>query len=114
MPDQEDWRRQIKKLAVLVEEKKLSQLDISRATGVHQGQVSRILAGQSKRFSRNTKKLLQYAEMIRPSSAPPDMAGDLQKAVLDIWNGTNQHALALKQLLQAVDAAQQSFRSLEK
>lgn len=112
--EREDWRRQIKNLATLVEEKKLSQLDIARATGVDQGQVSRILAGLSKRLSRNTRKLCRYAETIRPSSAPPDTTDELQKAILGIWNGTSQHAQALKQLLQAVDATQQSFRMPEK
>lgn len=114
MPIQTDWRSHIKKLATLVAEKKLSQPDIARETGVDQGQVSRILAGQSKRLSRNTLKLCQYAETIGPDSTSTTTARDLQETILGIWNGTSQHALALKQLLQTIDATQQSFRLREK
>lgn len=114
MPNQPDWRAQIKKLATLVAEKKLSQPDIARETGVDQGQVSRILAGQSKRLSRNTLKLCQYAETLKPDSASATTARDLQETILGIWNGTSQHAQALKQLLQAIDATQQTFRLREK
>lgn len=72
MAEIKDWQRQIRKLATLIQNKKLSQLDIARATGVHQGQVSRILAGRSKRLSPNTQKLCQYAETVRAfSTAPP-------------------------------------------
>lgn len=112
--EREDWQQQLRKLATLVEDKKLSQHEISRATGVHQGQVSRILAGKSKRLSHNTRKLCQYAETIGQQSAPPVASDELRKAILNVWNGTSQHAQALKQLLHAIDATQQSFRSQEK
>lgn len=114
MPNKTDWRPLIKKLATLVAEKKLSQPDIARETGVDQGQVSRILAGHSKRLSRNTLKLCKYAETIGPASTSTTTAHDLQEAILGIWNGTSQHAQALKQLLQAIDATQQTFRLREK
>ncbi|MHB8698291.1 MAG: helix-turn-helix domain-containing protein [Sulfuricaulis sp.] len=104
----------IKKLATLVAEKKLSQPDIARETGVDQGQVSRILAGHSKRLSRNTLKLCQYAETVKPDSVSTNTARDLQETILGIWNGTSQHAQALKQLLQTIDATQQSFRLRDK
>lgn len=45
---------------------------------------------------------------------PPNTAKELQGAILGIWNGTSEHAQALTQLLQAVDATQQSFRLKEK
>jgi len=114
MPNQPDWQSHIKKLATLVAEKKLSQPDIARETGVDQGQASRILAGQSKRLSRNTQKLCQYAETIGPDSASTTTARDLQQTILGIWNGTSQHAQALKRLLQAIDVTQQNFRLREK
>lgn len=40
----------------------ITQNDISKATGVHQSQVSRILAGHSRRRSPNLNKVCTYAE----------------------------------------------------
>jgi transcriptional regulator with XRE-family HTH domain len=60
----------------------ITQTDISKGTGVHQSQVSRILAGHSKRQSPNLKKICAYAESMHydadvPAGVPQALAREL-------------------------------------
>lgn len=52
-----------------VARREITQLDLSRATGVHQSQISRILSGQARRSSENLRKLCEYAESLRSNGA---------------------------------------------
>lgn len=45
----------------------LTQNSLANATGVHQSQISRILAGNIRRTSKNVLKLCKYAETFSPS-----------------------------------------------
>lgn len=86
----------------------LTQNQIEKATGVHQSQVSRILAGQTRRFSRNVEKLCKYAETLAAGDKPRSSgdAEDLQNEILRIWNGSAAHARALQDVLSAIDSLQ--------
>jgi transcriptional regulator with XRE-family HTH domain len=44
----------------------LSQRKVAEATGVHQSQVSRILAGEARRASKNVLRLCKFAEGLQP------------------------------------------------
>lgn len=60
---------QIEKLTVLaqrVSAKHITQLRLSEVTGIHQSQISRILAGDVRRASKNVLKLCKYAETVGP------------------------------------------------
>lgn len=82
---------------------KINQKEISRATGVHQSQVSRILAGRSKRQSKNVVLLCKYAESMTPTGSSASItAGDLSRAVLDAWDGTQEQAESINALLKAI------------
>lgn len=82
---------------------KINQKEISKATGVHQSQISRILAGRSKRPSKNVVLLCKYAESMVPTASSPSItAGDLSRAVLDVWDGTQEQAESINALLKAV------------
>jgi transcriptional regulator with XRE-family HTH domain len=50
------------KLVHLTSSGAITQNEICRATGVHQSQISRMLAGNSRRRSPNLEKLCAYAE----------------------------------------------------
>lgn len=55
-----------------IAEKKLTQQQIALATGVHQSQISRILAGKASRPSRNILKLCKYADALPRSPRAAD------------------------------------------
>lgn len=46
--------------------RKTTQQALAEETGVHQSQVSRILAGDARRASKNVLKLCKYAESLMP------------------------------------------------
>ena len=49
-------------LAREVAQRRLTQIGLSKDTGVDQSQISRILAGRAKRLSGNVRKLCEYAK----------------------------------------------------
>ena len=102
-------------LADRVKRRNLSQKAISAASGVDQSQVSRILAGRAKRPSPNLVKLCTYAFSARacfpePSTPVPAASERLTDAVLRVWDGTPDHAVALVELLEAVKRIQRTQR----
>jgi len=108
LPDQEgllSW------LSAEVRARRLSQLQIAAASGVHQSQISRILAGKARRESANVRKLCKYAISLRQGAgartpAGPDSKVAIDQAVMQVWDGSSEHASALVELLEAVDRVQ--------
>lgn len=98
-----DQTRLLIGLRTAFEAKRVRLADISAATGVHISQVSRILAGESRRASRNLLKVCEFASAFLQEE-PTDTSLDVLKRVLErVWNGTPAHAKALADLLLAVD-----------
>ena len=102
-------------LAQLVRTRMLTQQELAAASGVHQSQVSRILAGSVKRPSRNIDRLCNYAKSRRrpgradrrgSAALPQVLAGVLSR----VWDGSEEHAHALVDLLEAVDRVQVATR----
>lgn len=85
--------KSLRLLAKAVEEGALTQEQISRATGVHQSQVSRILAGKAKRSSPNVLRLERFfaAHSGRPKPPNERLAG----AFSAVWDGSLEHEEAL-------------------
>jgi len=83
-------------------------VEVAARTGIHQGQVSRLLRGQFKRVSPNVRKLLEYAR--RPQKRESGASADLQarqaviRAALRTWDATPKGAQALVRLLRSVEA----------
>lgn len=108
LPDQEgllSW------LTAEVRARRLSQLEIAAASGVHQSQISRILAGKMKRESANVRKLCKYAISLRQGAGARTLAGPetrvaIDQAVTRLWDGSSDHASALVELLEAVERVQ--------
>jgi transcriptional regulator with XRE-family HTH domain len=108
LPDQEgllSW------LSAEVRARRVSQLDIAAASGVHQSQISRILAGKARRESANVRKLCKYATSLRQGVGALTVAGPeskvaIDQAVMRVWDGSSGHASALVELLEAVDRVQ--------
>jgi transcriptional regulator with XRE-family HTH domain len=99
-------------LARQVLERKVSQLDLQLATGVHQSQISRILAGHVRRLSPNVLVLCKYAETLRIAvpALPSNGGEELQTAITRLWDGSTQHALALIDALGAIGKLQDVVR----
>lgn len=79
---------------------------ISEATGVHISQVSRILSGKIKIESKNVEKICKFAKItgLHPNST--DSEELLFKAVKEVWDGTNEHAISLANFLTAINRYQ--------
>lgn len=88
--------------------KKLTQTEISRATGVHQSQVSRILAGQFTRASRNVQRLCEYAKYL-PEAEPDRPTDEIVGAVRVFLGGVVTEERALADLLRSLRAWRQRW-----
>ena len=82
----------------------LTQQDIAKALGASQSQVSRVLAGQSRRRSRLFDQVCKYvfsAGRIDAERAPP---AELTDALHAVWDGTPEHASALALVIRSLGA----------
>lgn len=98
-------------LAAAVHNRQVTQLQIAEAVGIHQSQISRILAGQVRRSSSNVKKLCNYANSLTEVSngSHTSHAQALGEAVKRIWDGSPAHANALHKILKAIGEVQVTF-----
>jgi hypothetical protein len=88
-------------------ERRITQDAISADTGVPQSTVSRFLARCPRRASRAFNTLCNYALRKKSVEAKPDpgTSDELMSAMRNIWNGTEEHARALADILRAVEYA---------
>jgi predicted XRE-type DNA-binding protein len=78
----------------------MTQIEIAKATGIHQSQISRLMKGDFRRLSsRNVVKLCDYAQIPFPSCRR--ISRRLKETVEQVWNGSAQQEQALVKLLQA-------------
>ena len=106
----------LRQLAALVGRRFVTQTEISAATGVSQSQISRILAGQFRRASKNVEAICNYANLRqeRPKSNRARDQAALTAALLALWDGTSSHAQTLIDMLSAIGAAQQRTRKAQR
>lgn len=88
-----------------------SQSDISRATGVHQSQISRILSGNVRRLSKNVQKLCTYAGSVTTARIPPDIETRLSSALEKLTANGPEEAMALENLVAGLVRWRNSWRS---
>lgn len=89
-------------LRLSVKSRQIGLKHISDATGVHISQVSRILSGKVKRASPNFEKICKFARLADLQQGSSGSEELLWKAVKDVWDGTNEHAVALMNFLDAI------------
>ncbi|MFM0187998.1 hypothetical protein PQR25_19570 [Paraburkholderia nemoris] len=113
MPTIPEQTAELRYLAALVGARQITQATIASATGVHQSQISRILSGQIRRSSKNVYVLCKYAVSLRREVRNGDghAAEALSATVLRVWDGTQHHADALIELLEALRAVQNIIRN---
>lgn len=102
----------LESLAIRLRKGICTQQEIQAATGVHQSQVSRILAGQAKRLSKNVELLCKYAEGLAKAdrSSTSKISEELCNKVLELWDGSAAHAQALDGVLDALGKLQHTVR----
>lgn len=80
-----------------------SQLSAANATGVDQSQISRILAGQTKRVSPNVLILCKYANTLHiRTRVDPTESDCLMDALRAVWDGSHAHAEALAGVIRSL------------
>lgn len=81
----------------------LRQADIAAAIGCNQGQVSRLLSGESSPGSKTYRQICDY--IFRDESSERE-AGEylLEEALNSCWDGTRQNAEAIAGVLRALAA----------
>jgi transcriptional regulator with XRE-family HTH domain len=99
--------KKLDRLRRAVAHRRVTQTEISAATGVNQSQISRILAGPNKRLSENVQKLCDFADSLAEVVPPREKLDQeaflllaamlegspkVKKGVVDVL----RHMLALK------------------
>lgn len=79
-----------------------SQTSVQAATGINQGQISRILRGEFTRISTNVVKLCKYAKIDLPEVPKSRLPPDLTLALNKLWSGSGSNAKALSRMLRAI------------
>lgn len=81
-----------------------AQSVIADATGINQGQISRLLSGQFVRVRGNALHLCKYAEKVLRSSSTPttQLRQRLVSSALSLWDGSEVSAARTIALLEAL------------
>jgi len=105
--------KQLRALAIRIEQREITQQDLARATGVDQSQISRILAGNVRRASSNVLKLCKYAETL-PALDRDRSTKDSEEAILRVLRGLLGNSLkedaALAQVVSGLSAWRQTWQ----
>lgn len=103
LPTVAEARVIIDRLRRLVQIGRLNQCQIADKTGVDQSQISRILAGHFQRVSKNVNALCKYEYILHDHLTESSDSGKyLLRAIHDVWDGTDKHALALANVIRSL------------
>ena len=93
----------LERLRGLVETRHTTQMEIARATGIHQSQISRILSGNIRRSSPNVLRLCKYAEVTcTKSHQDVDLNSSLTALMERLAKESPSEALALKKVIDSL------------
>jgi transcriptional regulator with XRE-family HTH domain len=82
----------------------LTQVELAKALGVSQSQVSRVLSGQCSRRTKLLNEICNYVNTRHTGVTPQRVRenDDLICAVADCWDGTSKHAEALAVVIRSL------------
>ncbi len=90
----------IERLKYAVDVLGVSQQELAIATGIHQSQISRMLAGKARRVSKNLLKLSAHLDNLHLGYAnSSEIPQVLKDAIQFSWDGTARHADALARVI---------------
>lgn len=94
------------RIAQAVARNNASTSDISGKTGVHQGQVSRIIRGRFQRLSENVMQICNFLGVpVDRADEPRDaLEGRLVSEFLTLWDRTPEDAERMLQLIASIRA----------
>lgn len=81
-----------------------TQTDLSKASGVHQPTISRLLRGELRRIATEVKALCDYANISVYADRDPGGNAVLMSALQDVWDGTDDDADRIANVLRSVAA----------
>lgn len=96
------WTKSL--LSVQMKRLKITQIDLSIATGASQSQVSRILSGQTSMRSKLAQEICIYvsSKMMKKSVDRVAHNKELMDALASVWDGTPSHAHALAAVIRSL------------
>jgi transcriptional regulator with XRE-family HTH domain len=101
----------LRRIEGFMAEKNLSQLELSRLTGIPQSTLSRALRAP-RRLTNTHRRVCKYANISLNQIAPSASASErLRQTIADVWDGTDRHADALVRLLRAASEITSTART---
>ena len=101
----------LRQIETYMAENKLTQIELSRLTGIPQPTLSRALR-TPRRLTETHRRLCKYADIPLKATAPTPIASErLRQTIADVWDGTDRHADALIRLLRAASEIASTSRS---
>ena len=99
-------QRVVRQIRAFMQENRYSEAGLARAAGLSQSTVNRAL-GRPVRLSKTHRRLCKFAG-IDLASVPESAEAreDLVQELLDVWDGSREHAQTLARLLRAAATLQ--------
>ena len=107
-----DLQARILRVGEICRESGITQGQIAEGVGASQSQVSRVLSGRGRRFSRLTEAVCDYVErnvggISKESVCQND---ELVDAIRETWDGSARHARALATVIRSLNALSRGTR----
>lgn len=101
-----DQQARILRVAKLCRDKGISQEEIADRIGASQSQVSRVLSGRGRRFSRLSEEVCCHVERLihEVSISAVRENSELISAIRETWDGSSAHAKALAAVIRSLAA----------
>lgn len=101
----------VRQIENYMDEHGLTQMELSRLTGIPQPTLSRALR-TPRRITNTHRRLCRYANIPLKEDTPSPMASErLRQTIADVWDGTDRHADALIRLLRAASEMASASRT---
>jgi hypothetical protein len=81
-----------------------TQTELARVSGVHQPTISRLLRGELRRVATEVRSLCEYANISVFADRNPSENAVLMAALRDVWDGTDDDAARIANVLRSVAA----------
>ena len=94
-----------KRLNEYLEENKITEQIVAKATNTDQSHVSRIRNGKFKRITEKVKRVCSYASIelnLNEEKNDPAKNIYLMEAISEVWDGTNEKAKALARIIRSL------------
>ena len=114
-----NYRYTVEDISVIAEKAKKARIrqdDISKALGVSQSQVSRVLSGEVKGRSKLLQKICIYVNNKVCSVKPKAVADEIRfiNAITEVWDGSDQQADAICKIIRSLGSLCVQQRDISK